>query len=139
MAAKDGQPVQVSITPSRAMCGSDDGPQHGDRDWVNGTPPPEVPIADIELGVPWISGHLMTTFAALATFAPRGAIRSEPPGFVAAMGIGRLPSTTMSTPAKHPAIFSSYPNITINDQTSELAEFRLDDRARRSAPSAAGY
>lgn len=72
---------------------------------VNGTPPPEVPIADIELGSLdfWALDDDVRdgAFATLRREAPISFWPTiELPGFVAGNGRGRSPSTTMSsTPA----------------------------------------
>lgn len=96
---------------------------------VNGTPPPEVPIADIELGSLdfWALDDDVRdgAFATLRREAPISFWPTiELPGFVAGNGHWALTKyDDVFYASRHPDIFSSYPNITINDQTPELAEY----------------
>lgn len=96
---------------------------------VNGTPPPEVPIADIELGSLdfWALDDDVRdgAFATLRREAPISFWPTiELPGFVAGNGHWALTKNDdVFYASRHPDIFSSYPNITINDQTPELAEY----------------
>jgi methyl-branched lipid omega-hydroxylase len=96
---------------------------------VNGTPPPDVPLADIHLE--------SLDFWALNDDIREGAfatLRREVPisfwpaidleGFTAGNGHWSLTKLDdVHFASRHPDIFSSSPNITINDQTPELAEY----------------
>ena len=96
---------------------------------ANGAVPPEVPFTDIGLGT-WDFWKLDDdlrdgAFSTLRREAPISfwpAIELE--GFNA--GNGHWALTTLDDvhyASRHPEIFSSSPNITINDQTPEIAEF----------------
>ncbi len=101
----------------------------GLRPRVNGTPPPEIPLADIALGSLdfWAldDDYRDGAFATLRREAPISfwpAIELE--GFTAGNGhwaLTRLDDVFFAS--RHPELFSSSPNITINDQTPELAEY----------------
>ncbi|RUP06707.1 MAG: cytochrome P450 [Mycobacterium sp.] len=96
---------------------------------VNGTPPPEIPLADIALGSLdfWAldDDYRDGAFATLRREAPISfwpAIEME--GFTGGNGhwaLTRLDDVFFAS--RHPEVFSSSPNITINDQTPELAEY----------------
>jgi methyl-branched lipid omega-hydroxylase len=96
---------------------------------VNGAPPPEIPPADIHLGSLdfWAldDDYRDGAFATLRREAPISfwpAIELE--GFTA--GDGHWALTKLDDvfyASRHPDIFSSSPNITINDQTPEVAEY----------------
>jgi cytochrome P450 len=96
---------------------------------ANGTAPPEVPLADIGLGT-WDFWKLDDdlrdgAFSTLRREAPISfwpAIELE--GFNAGNGHWALTKLDdVYYASRHPEIFSSSPNITINDQTPEIAEF----------------
>ncbi len=95
----------------------------------NGTPPPEVPLADVQLQSLEFWGHdddfRDAAFATLRREAPISfwpAIEYE--GFTAGNGHWALTKLDdVFYASRHPEIFSSSPNITINDQTPELAEY----------------
>jgi cytochrome P450 len=95
----------------------------------NGAPPPDVPFAEIELGSLdfWGRGDDFRdgAFATLRREAPISfwpAIETE--GFTAGNGHWALTKLDdVFFASRHPEIFSSTPNITINDQTAELAEY----------------
>lgn len=99
----------------------------GLRPRVNGTPPPDVPLADIHLDSLdfWdLDDDIRDgAFATLRREAPISFWPAlELPGFTA--GNGHWALTTHDDvfyASRHPEIFSSSPNITINDQTPELA------------------
>lgn len=96
---------------------------------VNGTPPPEVALADIDLST-WDFWSLDDDVrdGAFATLR-----REKPVSFwpePAQEGFDEGPGHWALTKyddvfyaSRHPEIFSSYPNITINDQPPEVAEF----------------
>ncbi|WP_343600785.1 cytochrome P450 [Mycobacterium sp.] len=95
----------------------------------NGTAPPDVPLADIDLGTLEFWGRdddfRDAAFATLRREAPIS-FWAEPamPGFEA--GAGHWALTKLDDvfyASRHPEIFSSYPNITIYDQQPEVAEF----------------
>ncbi len=96
---------------------------------VNGAPPPEVPLADIRLDTLefWEHGDDFRdgAFATLRREAPISfwpAIEFE--GFSAGNGHWALTKLDdVFYASRHPEVFSSSPNITINDQTPELAEY----------------
>jgi methyl-branched lipid omega-hydroxylase len=96
---------------------------------VNGTAPPEVPLADIELGT-WdfwgLDDDLRDgAFATLRRVAPIS-FCPEPVMEGFEHGDGHWALTTLDDvfhASRHPEIFSSSPNITINDQPPEVAEF----------------
>jgi methyl-branched lipid omega-hydroxylase len=95
----------------------------------NGAAPPDVPFAEIELGSLdfWGRGDAFRdgAFATLRREAPISfwpAIETE--GFTAGNGHWALTKLDdVFFASRHPEIFSSTPNITINDQTAELAEY----------------
>jgi cytochrome P450 len=96
---------------------------------VNGAPPPEIPFADIHLESLDFWGldddHRDGTFATLRREAPISfwpAIELE--GFVAGNGHWALTRhDDVHFASRHPDIFSSSPNITINDNAPEIAEY----------------
>jgi len=96
---------------------------------VNGTAPPEVPLADIDIST-WdfwaLDDDLRDgAFATLRREAPIS-FWHEPvqPGFEEGKGHWALTKLDdVFYASRHPEIFSSYPNITINDQPAEVAEF----------------
>ena len=96
---------------------------------VNGAPPPEIPLADIRLDTLEFWGHdddfRDGAFATLRREAPISlwpAIEYE--GFTAGSGHWALTKLDdVFYASRHPEIFSSSPNITINDQTPEVAEY----------------
>ena len=96
---------------------------------TNGTAPPEIALADIDLGA-GTSGHSTTIGATV----PSPRLRREAPisfwpepvqeGFQ--QGAGHWALTGLDDvffASRHPDIFSSSPNITINDQTPEVSEY----------------
>jgi methyl-branched lipid omega-hydroxylase len=96
---------------------------------VNGAAPPEVPLAGIDLSSWdfWARDDDLRdgAFATLRREAPIS-FWAEPvqPGFEA--GAGHWALTKLDDvfyASRHPEIFSSYPNITINDRSPEVAEF----------------
>jgi methyl-branched lipid omega-hydroxylase len=96
---------------------------------VNGAPPPEIPLADIRLESLdfWAldDDYRDGTFATLRRDAP---ISFWPPiemeGFVAGNGYWALTKhDDVHFASRHPDIFSSSPNITINDNAPEIAEY----------------
>jgi methyl-branched lipid omega-hydroxylase len=96
---------------------------------VNGAPPPETPLADIHLESMEFWGrdddYRDGAFATLRREAP---ISFWPPveyeGFTAGNGYWALTKLDdVHYASRHPDIFSSSPNITINDQTPETAEY----------------
>ena len=96
---------------------------------VNGTPPPEIPLADIHLESLdfWARNDDIrdATFATLRREAP---ISFWPPiqfeGFETGTGYWSLTKLDdVHFASRHPDIFSSAGGITINDQTPELAEY----------------
>jgi cytochrome P450 len=96
---------------------------------VNGTAPPEVPLADVDLGSLdfWALDDDLRdgTFATLRREAPIS-FWAEPvmPGFEEGPGHWALTKFEDAFYAsRHPEVFSSSPNITINDQPSDVAEF----------------
>jgi methyl-branched lipid omega-hydroxylase len=96
---------------------------------VNGTAPPEVALADIDLSSFdfWALDDDLRdgAFATLRREAPIS-FWPEPvqPGFDAGAGHWALTKfDDVFYASRHPEIFSSYPNITINDQPPEVAEF----------------
>ncbi|GAB7143085.1 cytochrome P450 [Mycobacterium riyadhense] len=96
---------------------------------VNGVPPPEVPLADIRLGELkfWeLDDDIRDgAFATLRREAPISFWPTlELPGFTAGNGHWALTKfDDIFYASRHPETFSSSPNITINDQTPELAEY----------------
>ena len=117
---------------------------------VNGTPPPEIPLADIHLDSLefWALDDDVrdATFATLRREAPISfwePIQYE--GFETGSGYWALTKLDdIHFASRHPEIFSSAGGITINDQTPDLAEYFgsmivLDDpRHHGCAPSSAG-
>ena len=96
---------------------------------VNGTAPPGVPLADIELGT-WDFWALNDDLrdGAFATLRREAPISFWPEpvqeGFQA--GDGHWALTALDDvfyASRHPEIFSSSPSITINDQTPEVSEY----------------
>jgi cytochrome P450 len=96
---------------------------------VNGTPPPEIPFADIHLDSLefWALDDDIRdgTFATLRREAP---ISFWPPiqfeGFEPGSGYWALTKLDdVHFASRHPDIFSSAPGITMNDQMPELAEY----------------
>lgn len=96
---------------------------------VNGTPPPEVPLTDIDLSM-WDFWALDDDLrdGAFATLRLEAPISFWPeavqPGFEE--GAGHWALTKLDDvfyASRHPEVFSSSPNITINDQPPEVAEF----------------
>ena len=96
---------------------------------VNGAPPPEIPLADIHLGSLEFWGldddYRDGAFATLRREAPISFWPAiELAGFTAGGGHWALTKLDdVFYASRHPDIFSSSPNITINDQTSETAEY----------------
>jgi methyl-branched lipid omega-hydroxylase len=96
---------------------------------VNGTAPPEVPLADIDLSS-WdfwaLDDDLRDgAFATLRREAPIS-FWAEPVQPGVEVGAGHWALTKLDDvfyASRHPEIFSSYPNITINDRSPEVAEF----------------
>jgi len=96
---------------------------------ANGTAPPEIPLADIDLA-DWDFWKLDDDKrdAAFTTLRREAPISFWPAmdleGFTS--GAGHWALTKLDDvfyASRHPEIFSSSPNITINDQTPEVAEF----------------
>ncbi|SOJ55990.1 Methyl-branched lipid omega-hydroxylase [Mycobacterium simulans] len=96
---------------------------------VNGVAPPEVPLADVRLDSLKFWGLdddiRDGAFATLRREAPVSFWPTlELPGFTAGNGHWALTKLDdIFYASRHPEIFSSSPNITINDQTPELAEY----------------
>jgi methyl-branched lipid omega-hydroxylase len=96
---------------------------------ANGAVPPEIPLADIHLGSLkfWEldDDHRDGAFATLRREAPISfwpAIEYE--GFTGGNGHWALTKLDdVFYASRHPEVFSSSPNITINDQTPEVAEY----------------
>ena len=96
---------------------------------MNGAPPPEVPLADIHLESLDFWGldddFRDGAFATLRREAPLSfwpAIEME--GFEAGSGYWALTKhDDVHYASRHPEIFSSSPNITINDNAPEIAEY----------------
>jgi cytochrome P450 len=96
---------------------------------VNGAPPPEIPLADIHLESMdfWgLDDEIRDgTFATLRREAPISfwpAIKME--GFEGGNGYWALTKhDDVHFASRHPDIFSSSPNITINDNSPEIAEY----------------
>jgi methyl-branched lipid omega-hydroxylase len=105
------------------------GPKKGLATRANGAPPPEIPLADIHLELLEFWGLdddvRDGAFATLRREAPISfwpAIEME--GFEAGNGYWALTKLDdVFYASRHPEIFSSSPNITINDQTPEVAEY----------------
>ena len=96
---------------------------------VNGTAPPEVALADIDLSS-WDFWALDDDLrdGAFATLRREAPISFWPEpvqeGFEEGAGHWALSKfDDVFYASRHPEIFSSYPNITINDQPPEVAEF----------------
>ena len=96
---------------------------------TNGTAPPEVPLADVHLGT-WDFWALDDDLrdGAFATLRREAPISFWPEpvqeGFQAGDGHWALTSLDdVFYASRHPEIFSSSPNITINDQTPEVSEY----------------
>jgi methyl-branched lipid omega-hydroxylase len=96
---------------------------------VNGAAPPEVALADIDLAT-WDFWALDDDLrdASFATLRREAPISFWPAidlqGFTAGKGHWALTKLDdVFFASRHPEIFSSSPNITINDQTPEVAEF----------------
>jgi cytochrome P450 len=95
----------------------------------NGTPPPEIPLAEIQLESLdfWVRNDNVrdAAFATLRRDAPISfwpAIQME--GFETGEGYWALTKLDdVHFASRHPDIFSSAGGITINDQTPELAEY----------------
>lgn len=96
---------------------------------ANGAPPPEVPLADIHLDSLDFWGldddFRDGAFATLRREAPLSfwpAIEME--GFEAGQGYWSLTKhDDVHFASRHPEIFSSTPNITVNDNAPEIAEY----------------
>jgi methyl-branched lipid omega-hydroxylase len=96
---------------------------------VNGMAPPEVPLADIDLGT-WDFWELDDdlrdgAFATLRRVAPIS-FWAEPVQEGFEEGAGHWALTGLDDvfyASRHPEVFSSSPSITINDQPPEVAEF----------------
>ncbi len=99
------------------------------RTYVNGQPPPEVPLSDIDMGTMefWARNDAFRdgAFATLRREAPITFFREvEYDGFEAGAGHWALMKfDDVHFASRHPEIFSSYPNITIADQIPEVAEY----------------
>ena len=89
---------------------------------VNGQAPPDVPLADINLGTIdfWEQDHSIRdgAFATLRRESPITFFRElQYEGFQAGGGHWALMNLDdVHYASRHPEIFSSYPNITIGDQ-----------------------
>lgn len=96
---------------------------------VNGAPPPPVPMSEIDLGSLEFWGRdddfRDGTFATLRREAPISFWPAiELPGFTAGAGHWALTRhDDVYFASRHPEVFHSHPNIVINDQTPELAEY----------------
>ena len=96
---------------------------------VNGQAPPDVPLADINLGTIdfWEQDHSIRdgAFATLRRESPITFFRElQYEGFQAGGGHWALMNLDdVHYASRHPEIFSSYPNITIGDQAREVAEY----------------
>src|SRR5277367_6321184 len=96
---------------------------------MNGTAPPDIALADIDLGA-WDFWALDDdqrdgSFATLRREAPIS-FWGEPVQEGFAKGDGHWALTGLDDvfyASRHPEIFSSSPNITINDQTPEVSEY----------------
>lgn len=96
---------------------------------VNGTAPPEVALADIDLST-WDFWALDDDLrdGAFATLRREAPVSFWPeaaqPGFDTGPGHWALTKfDDVFYASRHPEVFSSYPNITVNDQPPEVAEF----------------
>jgi cytochrome P450 len=96
---------------------------------VNGAPPPAVPLADFHLDSEdfWVQDddYRDGAFATLRREAPISFWHAiEVDGFASGNGYWALTKyDDVHYASRHPDIFSSSPNITIYDQTPELAEY----------------
>lgn len=96
---------------------------------VNGQPPPDVALADIDLGTIefWEQDEQLRdgAFTTLRREAPITFFHEiEYDGFEAGNGHWALMAfDDVHYASRHPEIFSSYPNITIGDQAPEVAEY----------------
>lgn len=96
---------------------------------VNGQAPPRVPLSDIDLGTLKFWGRDDAfrdgAFATLRHEAPITFFHEiEYDGFEAGPGYWALMKfDDVHFASRHPEIFSSYPNITIGDQSPEVAEY----------------
>jgi cytochrome P450 len=96
---------------------------------VNGQAPPQVPLADIDMGTLgfWARDDTFRdgAFATLRREAPITFVTEiEFDGFQAGPGHWALMRfDDVHYASRHPDIFSSYPNITIGDQAPEVAEY----------------
>jgi len=96
---------------------------------ANGQPPPEVKLGDFDLGSLdfWALNDDIRdgAFATLRREAPISFWPAlELPGFTAGNGHWALTRhDDVFYASRHPDVFSSNPNITINDQTPEVAEY----------------
>ena len=110
---------------------------------ANGTAPPEVPLADIDLGT-WdfwaLDDDLRDgAFTTLRREAPIS-FWPEPVQEGFHHGAGHWALTGLDDvfyASRHPEIFSSSPSITITTNAGGIRVLRLDDRARRPAAPAA--
>jgi cytochrome P450 len=105
------------------------GPKKGLATRPNGTPPPEIPLADVHLESLdfWVHNDDIRD-AAFATLRREAPISFWPPiemeGFESGAGYWALTKLDdVHFASRHPDIFSSAGGITINDQTAELAEY----------------
>ncbi|HUO36980.1 MAG TPA: cytochrome P450 [Mycobacterium sp.] len=96
---------------------------------VNGAPPQDVPLSEIDLSS-WDFWAQDDDFrdGAFATLRREAPIsfwaEAEQPGFERGPGHWALTKfDDVHYASRHPHIFSSYPNITINNQPPEVAEF----------------
>ncbi|MGE2816195.1 cytochrome P450 [Mycobacterium heidelbergense] len=105
------------------------GPKKGLATRQNGTPPPDIPLADIHLDSLdfWSLDDDVRdgTFATLRREAPISFWPAiELPGFPAGEGYWSLTKLDdVHYASRHPDVFSSAPGITINDQNPEVAEY----------------
>lgn len=96
---------------------------------LNGHPPPAVPLADIKLGTLEFWGRDDAfrdgAFATLRREAPITFVNEiQFDGFVPGAGHWALMTfDDVHFASRHPEIFSSYPNITVGDQSPEVAEY----------------
>jgi cytochrome P450 len=96
---------------------------------VNGEAPPDVPLADINLGTIefWEQDETLRdgAFATLRRESPVTFFHEiEYDGFQTGAGYWALMDfDDVHFASRHPEIFSSYPNITIGDQAPEVAEY----------------
>jgi methyl-branched lipid omega-hydroxylase len=96
---------------------------------VNGAAPPNVPLSEIDLGS-WDFWEQDDDFrdGAFATLRGEAPIahfgEAEQPGFERGPGHWALTRfDDVHYASRHPTIFSSYPNITVNNQPPDVAEF----------------